>query len=720
MSAAPVPVSPNAMLEAALSYARSGFPVFPLYGISGGRCSCRKADCGSAGKHPRTSRGHQDASTDEAVIRGWWERWPDANIGVPTGARTGFIVLDVDPDHGGTESLRQLCEAHGDLPETAEAITGGGGCHLLFKLPGEEIRNSASKLAPGLDIRGEGGYIVVAPSTHRSGANYTWAPGKSICDTPIAAMPEWLLSLLRQRRNVVPLNGDRGDVIPEGRRNEALASFAGTMRRKGLREEEIAAALLEINARRCDSPLEEGEVRHIARSIARYSVDDFLALTDMGNAQRLVIRHGHDLRYCMTHKRWYVWDGRRWCPDETGEVERRAKDTARSILEEAARHEADEASKVAKWALKSQQRERLEAMIALARSELPVRANELDRSRWLLNFENGTIDLRKGELLPHDRDHLITKLVNIKLDSDARCPRWEKFVSEIMGLNDELVNFLQRVIGYCLTSETVEQCFFLLHGPGANGKSTFLEIAHDLLGDYARKAEFSTLLAKERDGVRNDVAALRGARLVSSVEPERGRRLNESLIKELTGGDNITARFLYGEFFEFQPEFKLLLAANHKPEIRGVDEGIWRRVILIPFEVVIPREKRNKNLLSELRSELPGILNWALAGCLEWQKTGLRAPPEVIAATAGYREEMDFIGDFIDAYLAKDPNCFVSAGGLKRAYVDWCTQNGADEIKGRTLAAMMKERGYTSKTQRVNGKPAKVWVGCRLTADFKF
>jgi putative DNA primase/helicase len=289
-----------------------------------------------------------------------------------------------------------------------------------------------------------------------------------------------------------------------------------------------------------------------------------------------------------------------------------------------------------------------------------------------------------------------------------------------MGSNKELVNFLQRVIGYCLTGETVEQCFFLLYGPGANGKSTFLEMAHDLLDGYARKTEFSTLLAKERDSVRNDLAALHGARLVSSVEPERGRRLNESLIKELTGGDKITARFLHKEFFEFHPEFKLLLAANHKPEIRGVDEGIWRRVHLIPFEVVIPQEKRDKNLLGKLKSELPGILNWALAGCREWQKTGLCAPAEVIAATAGYREEMDFIGDFVDAYLMKDPDGFVLAGELKRAYVDWCERNGADEIKGRTLAAMMRERGYTSKTQRVNGTPTKVWVGCSPGPDFRF
>jgi putative DNA primase/helicase len=533
-------------------------------------------------------------------------------------------------------------------------------------------------------------------------------------------MPEWLGSLLRQRKNVVPLNGARADVIPEGRRNEALASIAGTMRRRGLGEEEIAAALLEINARRCDPPLDDGEIRHIARSIARYSVDDFLALTDMGNGQRLVLRHGHDLRYCWAHKRWYVWDGRRWCPDQTGEVERRAKDTARSILEEAAGHESEEASKVAKWALKTQQRERLDAMIALARSELPVRANELDCSRWLLNFENGTLDLRGGQLLPHDREHLITKLVNIKFDADAECPRWQTFISEIMGSNEELVKFLQRVIGYCLTGETVEQCFFLLHGPGANGKSTFLEIAHDLLGEYARKTEFSTLLAKDHDGIRNDVATLRGARLVSSVEPERGRRLNESLIKELTGGDKITARFLYGEFFEFQPEFKLLLAANHKPEIRGVDEGIWRRVNLIPFEVVIPKEKRDKNLLSKLKSELPGILNWALAGCREWQETGLRAPAEVIAANEGYREEMDFIGDFLDAYVEKDPDAFVLAGELKRAYINWCEGNGLDEIKGRTLAAMMKERGYTSKVRRVDGKSSRVWVGCKPGPDFKF
>jgi len=203
------------------------------------------------------------------------------------------------------------------------------------------------------------------------------------------------------------------------------------------------------------------------------------------------------------------------------------------------------------------------------------------------------------------------------------------------------MEFMQRAVGYALTGDVGEQCLFVMWGTGANGKSTFVETLHALLGDYAQKAEMRTLLHRDTDTVRNDLARLRGARLVSAVEIGRGKRLNEELVKELTGGDTITARFLVREYFEFRPEFKLFLAVNHKPQIHGTDEAIWRRVKLVPFNVYIPPEERDKALGGKLRAELPGILNWALEGCLEWQRGGLREPEEVIAATADYRREQD-------------------------------------------------------------------------------
>jgi putative DNA primase/helicase len=231
-------------------------------------------------------------------------------------------------------------------------------------------------------------------------------------------------------------------------------------------------------------------------------------------------------------------------------------------------------------------------------------------------------DLQKGELRDFNRHDRITKQGGLEYDPATRCPRWLAFLEHVMGGDTKMVAFLKRAAGYTLTGETSEQCFFLLHGSGANGKSTFLEVLRRLLGSYGRPTEFKTLVDSNRnDGVRNDLAALQGLRLVTAVETNRGRRFDEALIKQLTGGDEITARYLYGEFFDFYPTFKLWLAVNHKPEIRGVDEGIWRRVVLIPFEVTIPPADQVKDLAAKLlEDEGSAIMAWAVEGTRAWQR----------------------------------------------------------------------------------------------------
>jgi putative DNA primase/helicase len=271
----------------------------------------------------------------------------------------------------------------------------------------------------------------------------------------------------------------------------------------------------------------------------------------------------------------------------------------------------------------------------------PVIPEHLDQDPWLFNVENGTIDLKTGELRPHERGALITKLAPVQYDREAECPTWWKFLMRIFNGNLALIEFLQKAVGYALTGSTREQCLFFLHGLGANGKSTLLEIIHTLLGDYAHRTSSETFLIKKSGGIPNDVAALRGARLVGAVEVESGRRLAEVLIKEMTGGDRISARFLHAEWFDFKPEFKIFLAANHKPVIRGTDHAIWRRIHLIPFNVQIPKPEQDRDLPEKLKAELPGILNWALEGCQMWQLYGLEPPAEVQAATQDYREEMD-------------------------------------------------------------------------------
>ncbi|MFZ0634440.1 MAG: phage/plasmid primase, P4 family [Candidatus Acidiferrales bacterium] len=435
--------------------------------------------------------------------------------------------------------------------------------------------------------------------------------------------------------------------------------------------------------------------------------------TDLGNAKRLVVRHGQNIRFCHSWKQWIVWEGTRWIPDKSDEVVRKAKETVQSIYAEAS-GVPDEAARrmLATHALKSEAEARIGAIVALAKSEpeIPVGPDELDSDPWLLNCSNGTIDLRTGALLPHRREDLCTKQARVAFDPSATCPRWESFLRRIMADNQSLINFMRRAVGYALTGTTTEQVMFLLYGTGSNGKTTFLETFRTLLGDYATATDFSTfLITKNDDRPRNDIARLKGARFVSAVEAGEGRRLAETVVKQVTGGDTILARFLFREFFEFVPQFKLFLAANHKPRIVGTDDAIWRRIRLVPFTVTIPSEKRDKRLLEKLRTELPGILNWALRGCREWQRIGLGESPEVVSATADFRREMDLFADFLAERCDIGSDYSTTSAEIYREYRQWCDVNGERPLSKKAFGTKLGEQGFS------RGKEAgdRCWLGLR-------
>jgi len=309
---------------------------------------------------------------------------------------------------------------------------------------------------------------------------------------------------------------------------------------------------------------------------------------------------------------------------------------------------------------------------------------------------NGILNLRFGRLLPHDPEYLITKLAPVFFQPDATCPTWLNFLNRIMQGNPRLIAYLQKAVGYSLTGSTVEQILQFLYGLGANGKTTFIDIIMIMLGDYAVQTTTETLMVKKNSGIPNDLAALKGARFVAAQEVESGQRLSESLIKQLTGGDRISARFLHAEFFEFKPQFKLWMSGNSRPIIRGGDHGIWRRMKEIPFTVQIPPEEQDRKLSEKLRGELPGIFNWALDGCLAWQKEGRLIPPdEVMAATENYRSEMDILGQFIEDRCLTGPGFQVSAKELYGAYVDWSESQGERRPMSQQFFGMrIVERGF--------------------------
>ncbi len=445
--------------------------------------------------------------------------------------------------------------------------------------------------------------------------------------------------------------------------------------------------------------------------------DDAPNPTDLGNARRLVAAHGAELRYCHPWGKWFAWDGRRWRLDESGEVVRRAKATIRDLYREAA--DLDDAARQAlgKHALRSEAGARLRAMVDLTESEpgIPVHPDELDRDPWLLNVRNGTVNLRTGALRPHERGDLVTKLAAVEYDPAADCPTFLAFLDRIMAGNEGLIRFLQRAAGYSLTGDTSERVLMILHGEGRNGKSTFLEVLRSILGDYAIRTPTDTLMAKRENGIPNDVAALRGARFVSASEADEGRRLAEATIKDLTGGDTISARFMRGEFFNFAPEFKLWLGTNHKPGIRGTDQAIWDRIRLVPFTVRIPDSEQDKRLREKLLAEASGILTWALEGCLDWQRDGLGEPQEVTEATAGYRAEMDVLGAFLDDRCVCHEHAQVSAKALYAAYQAWCDETGEKPLTQQATGRRLTERGFDS--AQLGKSRTRTWLGIGLKTD---
>jgi putative DNA primase/helicase len=442
-----------------------------------------------------------------------------------------------------------------------------------------------------------------------------------------------------------------------------------------------------------------------------------LPLTDTGNAERLVRRHGNFLRFCHPWREWLVWDGRRWKRDATAEVMRRSKETVRALYVEASEIEHDKLrGETVSWAKKSETRDKRRAMVDLASSELgiPVLPEELDADPWLFNVENGTVDLRTGAIHKHRRSDLISKLSPVRYDRTAACPTWDKFLLEVMDRDQELVTFLQRACGYALTGDVSAHVLFFGHGSGRNGKSTTLSTLLAVLGEYGKAAAPDLLLAKKNDQIPVDQADLFGCRLAICQEVEDGRRFAEVTLKQLTGGDRVKARFMRENFFEFDPTHKIFLAANHKPRVRGTDEGIWSRIMLIPFSVTIPKERRDPQLKEKLEAELPGILAWAVRGTLDWLAAGgglqgLAAPSKVLAATEEYREEEDQVGNWVKDCCIESPTGVTTARGAYDSFTAWCERNSDRPLGKKSFGERLFIRGY---------KPEKGTAGVRIWVGF--
>jgi putative DNA primase/helicase len=430
--------------------------------------------------------------------------------------------------------------------------------------------------------------------------------------------------------------------------------------------------------------------------------------TDTGNAHRLYDRFGNILKYSYNRKKWYFWTGKVWTLDENGEVKKLADEICEDLKKEAWTIPDEDLQEAAlKFAKRTAGSAAKEAMIKECQHlyDIPASPDDFDAYTDFLNCQNGVVNLRNGELMPHDSRLMMSKICNSEYDVKHRKPkRWLKFLDEITNGDKDLQEYIQKSVGYSISGSNKEQCAYFLYGMGNNGKSTFLDTIADMLGDYANNAQPDTLMLQSRlgssgGGANTDIARLKSSRFVTCEEPTEGVRLNEGLLKQLTGGSKVTCRFLYGDEFEYTPEFKIWVATNHKPVVRGTDVGIWRRIKLIPFEVNIPKEKVDKNLKYVLRQEFPQILAWAVEGAQKWQTEGLEEPTQVLEATKDYKQEMDLIAGFVEQCIMidYDSDDKIPASDLFAVYSRWAKANNEWEMSakkfGMEIVKKIPERG---------------------------
>jgi putative DNA primase/helicase len=708
------PHNSSSLLEAALRYGRKGFPVLPVNG-----------------KHPLVKDWPDVATADPKQIREWWAKWPDANIGLVTGDRSGRFILDIDGTDG-ERSLAVLEDQHGGpLPETLEVSTGRGR-HLYFQLHGLDIRNSSGDLAPGLDVRGNGGLAILPPSVHSSGKRYEF-----LNRNPVADPPDWLVKLLLQSTSCSrPATADengQAQKIPEGRRNTTLTSLAGTMRRRGMSIDAIRAALWAENLQRCDPPLSDGDIDTIANSIGRYApaeppktepprapepesptevpprpepqpeTEAILGREDVSNSERFVNLHGDSVRFWHGRNRWLLWDGARWDEDALGRVVELAKETARNIFLECSRLPEEEARPMARWAVRSLNRDKINSMLALAEShpKIATTTENWDRDPWALNFANGTVNLCDGQLRPHSKSDFITKIVRCNFTPDLVGPRWTKFVEQTFG---DLAGWMQKAVGYSLTAVTSEKVAFLLWGKTNTAKTTFLTTLAELFAGYSALLQIETLMwSKTPDNNTSaDLVDLRGARLAVTSETDEGQRLREAKLKRITQGmGKIKSCRKYENPIDFAETHKLWMDCNHQPIVRGSDEGIWGRLIIIPCTHEVAEPDQDKKLKEKLLGESEAIASWVVAGALLWHKEGLGRPEMIVKTRNQWRLQMDVIGQFLSECVEEDPESSVRAGELYKAFKAWCEKEGIEHpITSTAFGLRLGERGLPKDEDR--------------------
>lgn len=697
------------------------------------------------------------------------------NIGLLLGEPSGGLV-DVDLD---CPEAIELADRF--LPPTS-AMTGRASkprSHRWYVCPGVSTRQFKDPVTKEMivELRSTGVQTVVGPSLHPDGERYDTLEGQPAVVSPAALMAgvEALYNAVLAQRGWKPEPPEPPRPRPDGPRRRAspddharaaayLDRMPESVSGQGGHDRLYAAATAMVHGfgldadaamhllrdrfnPRCQPPWTERELMHKVDDAVNKPHDrpygwlrdaraqrrageagdppELEPLTDLGNSERFTRSFAEHVRYSHATGVWFTWDGRRWKEDDRGLPTRLAGTMARQIAAEAGTIDNDgDREKAIEWARKCESRGRIESTVALARSQegCAIGLDELDRDPWRFNALNGTIDLRTGQLGPHRRDDLITRLAPVNYDPDAACPRFDAFLNRAFAGDEELIGYVLRLLGMALTGDITEQVLPIFHGAGANGKSVLVDTVAGIMGDYAGDAPPYLLVESRRDEHPTEIADLRGRRLVVASETEDNASLKMQLVKKLTGDAKLKGRKMRQDYFSFDRTHKTLLVTNHPPRVRERSEAVWRRLRLIPFHVVIPEHERDPRLLEKLRAEWPGVLARLVRGCLEWQRDGLGCPDAVRLATTDYRTDEDSVGRWLEACCTTD--ALGEGSGLFTPWRDilgscaaWCEAQGERPIRERTLAHELTQRGFPTGTRRIDGQAVRGRRGLTLRPE---
>jgi len=691
---------PNERLNAALGYAAAGWHIVPLWWPLKSGCACPKGQaCPSCGKHPIIAGGVNAASDDPITIAKWWQRWPDANVGVRTGAASGIIAVDIDPRHQGDVSWAELVAINGQIPSTVESMTGGGGRHIIWAYPPGGRIASRANLMPGIDIRADGTLIVAPPSRHSSGREYVWEAMSDPADIKPAQVPDWFLPYLLSKSG----NGKKaapqaqasqaqaapagqpgaGANVKSGARNVYLTKRAGILRKLGFSQAAIEATLLQENKDKCVPPLPDDEVKTIAKSVSRYTpkgqVPGDPEIADMWLAKFPQTHYGlgEFRRYTVGH----------WPAIPLDQV----YSEVLALCEDA----AVDGLKTTK--------SKLDSIVRIAQ----IKSQLSDPSEWnshldLLVVQNGTLHLSTGVLRPHAPEDYLTSAVNFPYDPSADAPTWEWYFQTTIPT---LEKFLQEFAGYSLTLDTSHEISLWLYGPAGCGKSTFIEGITNVLGSSAGLLGLADI-ERSSFGLSN----IPGKTLLVSTEQPATYVKTADVINKLISGEPVTVDRKYRDSVTITPNAKILWAMNELPRIGDVGNGLFRRVKIVEFPD-LPESRRNPKLKAMIRNEASGILNWALDGLRRLQTRGsFEVPAEVKTATQDFKDSNNIPKLFLEECTDVDPNGSAVTVLVYSRYKDWCMDNGYKYASSRVFVKNLERMGL----RRAHMRAGDVWNGIRL------